>query len=59
MQVIVVVVEAVTGHEMPSIMIVLSSFVAEKEVPVKVTSYPPKTLPNLGSILLRSGVADP
>ena len=59
MQVIVVVVEADTMHGILSIITVLSEGVGENEVPVNVTSVPPKTLPNLGSIFVRIGVADP
>ena len=58
-QTMVVVVEDEMMHGMPSITTELSSLTAEKEVPVKVTSVPPRTLPNLGSILERSGVEDP
>jgi hypothetical protein len=57
--VIVVVVEADTIQGIPSMMTVLSSFVGEKDVPVNVTSVPPGTLPNLGSIEVKSGVAVP
>lgn len=59
LHVIVVVVEADTTHGIPSMITVFSSFVGEKAVPVNVTTVPPKTLPNLGSILVRSGVDDP
>lgn len=59
MHVIVVVVDDETTQGIPSIVTKLSSFVAENDVPVKVTSVPPKTLPNLGSIFERSGVAVP
>lgn len=58
-QVIVVEVEAETKHGIPSMVTVLSSFVAEKDVPVNVTSVPPNTFPNRGSIDVRSGVAVP
>lgn len=58
-QVIDVVVEALTMHGIPSIITVLSSFVGEKDVPVNTTSWPPRTFPYLGSIFVRKGVADP
>ena len=52
-------VEAVTTHGIPSIMISFSYGIGENLLPVKVTLVPPTTLPNLGSILVKTGVMAP
>ena len=59
MQVTLVVVAAETGQVMPSIMIVYFEMSVEKPVPLKVTSVPPTTVPNLGEISSRDGVSWP
>jgi hypothetical protein len=56
---IVVVVDSLTGHGIPSMITVLSAATGEKFFPVKVTTVPPRTLPNLGSIPVRRGVDYP
>ena len=54
-----VVVAAEAGQSIPSMIIVYFVGSSEKPVPVKVTSSPPTTLPNLGVISSRTGVKDP
>jgi len=54
-----VVVDSETTHGIPSIITVLSAGVGEKFLPVNVTTVPPRTLPNLGSIAVRRGVDYP
>ena len=58
-QVIEVVVEADTTQGIPSIITEFSYGVGENKIPVNVTSVPPKTVPNLGSIFVRVGVDSP
>jgi hypothetical protein len=58
-QVIEVVVEEDTTHWTPSIITEFSYEFGENRVPVNVTSVPPRTVPNLGSIFERVGVDSP
>jgi len=58
-QVIVVDVTAETGQSIPSIVTVNRSAFVDGYEPVKVTSSPPTTPPNLGLIDVRRGVNDP
>lgn len=58
-QVTVVDVAAETGQLIPSMVIVYLVVSVEKPVPVKVTTVPPTTVPNLGLMELREAVSDP
>jgi len=54
-----VVLAELTGQSTPSITTLTSDVTALKPVPVKVTTVPPVTVPNLGLMLVNSGVVPP
>jgi hypothetical protein len=58
-QVTLVDVAAETGQLIPSMVMVYLVVSVEKLVPVKVTTVPPTTVPNLGLMELRVAVTDP